>query len=59
MRDRNRSHRVSQELFAKAIRRLFGWRDCQRHGGKRAWIIEGWRESRAAFEAATKVKIED
>ncbi|SAL49955.1 hypothetical protein AWB67_02289 [Caballeronia terrestris] len=59
MRDRPRLYRVSQEVFAKTIKRVFEWRDRQRSGGKREWSVAGWSESRAAFEAAMKVKIDD
>jgi hypothetical protein len=59
MRSTRRSYPVAQEDFAKTIRRTFGWSDRKPHGGKREWIVAGWSESRAAFEAALKVKIED
>jgi hypothetical protein len=59
MRDRSRPHHVSQEVFAKTIKRVLGWSDRQRHGGQREWVVSGWSDSRVAFEAAMKVKIED
>ncbi|SOE81320.1 hypothetical protein SAMN05446927_4598 [Caballeronia arationis] len=59
MRNHRRSYPVAQETFAKTIKRAFGWRTCQPRGKQRAWMVEGWNESRAAFEAAMKVKIED
>lgn len=59
MRSRPRSYPVTQEVFAKTIKRAFGWSDRKPHGRPREWIVAGWTESRAAFEAALKVKIED
>jgi|GEM_PF-5173690 len=59
MTGRRRSLPVSREIFAKAIKKMFGWRSRQQSGGQRAWVVDPWSKSRAAFEANMKVKIED
>jgi hypothetical protein len=58
MRNNHRSFAVSQEVFAKTVKRLFAWADRQPRGGKREWIVPPWSEARAAFEAAVRVKID-
>jgi hypothetical protein len=59
MTGRRRSLPVSREVFAKGIKKMFGWRSRQLSGGQRVWVVEPWSKSRAAFEANMKVKIED
>jgi hypothetical protein len=56
---RPRSYPVTQEIFAKTIKCAFNWSVRQPHGRPREWMVAGWSESRASFEAAMKVKIED
>ena len=53
------SHPVSQDTFAKRVKKIFGWGAVRNGSAPREWKVTGWAESKAAFEKFTRVRVAD